>query len=81
VTSRPLITHVSGADLTVRKTNSAVQRPVHPSVDTRPLLPVAYWRGYVVTAWYISVLLLRRCERDLGRRDVRLPAPGVPRTA
>ena len=28
-----------------------------------------------------SVVLLRRCERDLGRRDVRLPAPGVPPTA
>jgi len=28
-----------------------------------------------------SVMLLRRCERDLGRRNVRLPAPGVPLTA
>ena len=28
-----------------------------------------------------SVVLLRRCERDLGRRNVRLPAPGVPPTA
>jgi DNA-binding SARP family transcriptional activator len=28
-----------------------------------------------------SVVLLRRCERDLGRRDVRLRAPGVPPTA
>jgi hypothetical protein len=28
-----------------------------------------------------SVVLLRRCERDLGGRDVRLPAPGVPPTA
>jgi DNA-binding SARP family transcriptional activator/tetratricopeptide (TPR) repeat protein len=28
-----------------------------------------------------SVLLLRRCERDLGTRDVRLRAPGVPPTA
>jgi len=28
-----------------------------------------------------SVVLLRRCERDLGCRDVRLPAPGVPPTA
>ena len=28
-----------------------------------------------------SVVLLRRCERDLGRRDVRRPAPGVPPTA
>jgi DNA-binding SARP family transcriptional activator len=27
-----------------------------------------------------SVVLLRRCERDLGSRDVRLPAPGVPPT-
>jgi hypothetical protein len=25
-----------------------------------------------------SVVLLRRCETDLGRRNVRLPAPGVP---
>jgi DNA-binding SARP family transcriptional activator/tetratricopeptide (TPR) repeat protein len=28
-----------------------------------------------------SVVLLRRCERDLGQRTVRLPAPGVPPTA
>jgi hypothetical protein len=28
-----------------------------------------------------SVALLRRCERDLGMRGVRLPAPGVPPTA
>ena len=28
-----------------------------------------------------SVALLRRCERDLGARDVRLPAPSVPPTA
>ena len=28
-----------------------------------------------------SVALLRRCERDLGARGVRLPAPGVPPTA
>jgi Anaphase-promoting complex subunit 5 len=28
-----------------------------------------------------SVVLLRRCERDLGRRNVRLPAPGVRPTA
>ena len=28
-----------------------------------------------------SVVLLRRCERDLGRRDVRLRAPSVPPTA
>jgi hypothetical protein len=28
-----------------------------------------------------SVALLRRCERDLGRRNVRLSAPGVPPTA
>lgn len=28
-----------------------------------------------------SVVLLRRCERDLGRRSVRLPAPVVPPTA
>jgi DNA-binding SARP family transcriptional activator/tetratricopeptide (TPR) repeat protein len=28
-----------------------------------------------------SVALLRRCEHDLGRRNVRLPAPGVPPTA
>jgi hypothetical protein len=28
-----------------------------------------------------STALLRRCERDLGGRDVRLPAPGVPPTA
>ena len=28
-----------------------------------------------------SVVLLRRCERDLGRRGVRLRAPGVPPTA
>ncbi len=28
-----------------------------------------------------SVVLLRRCERDLGMRNVRLPAPGVPLTA
>ena len=28
-----------------------------------------------------SVALLRRCERDLGRRNVRLPAPGAPPTA
>ena len=28
-----------------------------------------------------STVLLRRCERDLGGRDVRLPAPGVPPTA
>jgi DNA-binding SARP family transcriptional activator/tetratricopeptide (TPR) repeat protein len=28
-----------------------------------------------------SVVLLRRCERDLGRRNVRLRAPGVPPTA
>jgi DNA-binding SARP family transcriptional activator len=28
-----------------------------------------------------SVMLLRRCERDLGRRDVRLRVPGVPPTA
>ena len=28
-----------------------------------------------------SVVLLRRCERDLGRRNVRLPAPGVPPAA
>jgi DNA-binding SARP family transcriptional activator len=27
-----------------------------------------------------SVALLRRCERDLGRRNVHLPAPGVPPT-
>ena len=27
-----------------------------------------------------SVALLRRCERDLGRRNVRLRAPGVPPT-
>ena len=26
-----------------------------------------------------SIALLRRCERDLGTRGVRLPAPGVPR--
>lgn len=25
-----------------------------------------------------SVALLRRCERDLVTRSVRLPAPGVP---
>ena len=25
-----------------------------------------------------SVVLLRRCERDLGARGVRLSAPGVP---
>jgi hypothetical protein len=28
-----------------------------------------------------SVVLLRSCERDLGRRNVRLPAPSVPPTA
>ena len=28
-----------------------------------------------------SVALLRRCERDLGTRGVRLPASGVPPTA
>ncbi len=28
-----------------------------------------------------SVVLLRRCERDLGRRNDRFPAPGVPPTA
>ena len=28
-----------------------------------------------------STVLLGRCERDLGGRDVRLPAPGVPPTA
>ena len=28
-----------------------------------------------------SVMLLRRCESDLGARGVRLPAPGVPPTA
>jgi predicted ATPase len=28
-----------------------------------------------------SVVLLRRCERDLGRRNVGLHAPGVPPTA
>jgi hypothetical protein len=28
-----------------------------------------------------SVALLRRCERDLGTRNVRLPASGVPPTA
>ena len=28
-----------------------------------------------------SVVLLQRCERDLGRRNVRLPALGVPPTA
>jgi DNA-binding SARP family transcriptional activator/tetratricopeptide (TPR) repeat protein len=28
-----------------------------------------------------SVVLLRRCEGDLGRRNVRVPAPGVPLTA
>jgi DNA-binding SARP family transcriptional activator/tetratricopeptide (TPR) repeat protein len=28
-----------------------------------------------------SVALLRRCERDLGARNVRLPVPGVPPTA
>ena len=28
-----------------------------------------------------SVALLRRCERDLGTRDVRLPAPSVPPVA
>ena len=27
-----------------------------------------------------SVALLRRCERDLGARNVRLPVPGVPPT-
>ena len=28
-----------------------------------------------------SVVLLRRCERDLGTRNVRLPVSGVPPTA
>jgi tetratricopeptide (TPR) repeat protein len=28
-----------------------------------------------------SIALLRRCEHDLGTRNVRLPAPGVPPTA
>ena len=28
-----------------------------------------------------SVALLRRCEHDLARRTIRLPAPGVPPTA
>ena len=28
-----------------------------------------------------SVALLRRCERDLGTQNVRLPASGVPPTA
>ncbi len=28
-----------------------------------------------------SVALLRRCERDLGTRGVRLPLPGVPAAA
>jgi len=28
-----------------------------------------------------SVALLRRCEHDLGSRNVRLPASGVPPTA
>jgi hypothetical protein len=28
-----------------------------------------------------SIVLLRRCERDLGKRDASLRAPGVPPTA
>jgi hypothetical protein len=28
-----------------------------------------------------STALLRRCEHDLGTRNVRLPVPGVPPTA
>ena len=33
-----------------------------------------------MAAGHGSVALLRRCERDLGRRNVRLPARGVPLT-